>query len=221
MTKPAQAAADPAARFCFLPARAKLWIGSIDDPKKQVRAQYNPKELQIDKAISWGEHKARDNRPGHKRTDARPSLQADLELTGAPTRSMTVELLFDGFEEGMSVEPDVRLLEELSSVQDPESGDPDLRRPHHCVVAWGATQDAMRPFRCVIESLSVKYMVWDRNGTPLRAMCTVKLKEAQMMSAARSIPPIDLEVRERRRRRDEAGQDEWEGWDELRRNRHR
>jgi hypothetical protein len=114
----------------------------------------------------------------------------------------------------MSVEPDVRLLEELSSVRDPESSDPDLRRPHHCVVVWGVTQDAMRPFRCVIESLSVKYMMWNRDGTPLRALCTVKLKEAHMMSAARGIPELALEVRERRRRRDEKRQDRWEGWDD-------
>jgi hypothetical protein len=212
MTKPAQAPAGPKSQACFLPARAKLWIGSIDNPEKQVRAQYNPKELQIDKAIPWGEHKARDNRSGDKRREANPSLQADLEFTGAPTRSMTVELLFDGFEEGMSVEPDVRILEELSSVPDPESGDPDLRRPHHCVVVWGASDDSMRPFRCVIESLSVKYMVWNRDGTPLRALCTVKLKEAQRMSG-RPTPQIDLEVRERRRRRDEKDQDKWEGRD--------
>src|SRR5262245_24445741 len=54
----------------FLPARAKLWIASLDDPSLEIRAQYNPKELQIDKQINWGDHKAKDNRAGQGRQDA-------------------------------------------------------------------------------------------------------------------------------------------------------
>jgi len=213
MTKPFPTSNEPQRQVGFLPARAKLAIASLDNPKLQVRAQYNPKELQIDKSIPWGEHKARDNRPGHERRDARPSRQADLELTGAPARSMTIELLFDGYEEAMSVEPDVRRLEELSSVQDPEASDPDLRRPHHCIVTWGAGHDGMRPFRCVIESLSVKYTMWDRHGTPLRAICTVKVKEAQVMSP-RGLVSIELQELKRTRRRDSANPDAGDGPDE-------
>jgi len=184
----------------FLPARAKLWIGSLDDPIKQVRAQYNPKELQIDKSIPWGEHKPNDGSSGQKSKKKQQQVsQADLEFKGAPTRSMTVELLFDGYEEAESVEPDIRLLEELSSVQDAPANQPDLRRPHHCVVAWGPSQESMRPFRCVIESLSVKYTMWDRNGTPLRATCTVKLKEAQVMNSSKGVVPITLKMMTRPR----------------------
>ncbi len=50
----------------FGPARAKLWIGSLDNPGIVVEAQYNPKELQIDKQIPWLDHNARDNRPAQK-----------------------------------------------------------------------------------------------------------------------------------------------------------
>lgn len=35
----------------------------------------------------------------------------------------------------------------------------------------------------MIESLSVKYSLWNSNGVPLRAVCTVKLTEAVKMSA--------------------------------------
>jgi hypothetical protein len=180
----------------FLPARAKLWIGSLDDPALQVRAQYNPKELQIDKQINWGEH----GEPAAPGADD-GSKQSDLELKGAPTRSMTIELLFDAYEEpGASVEADVRVLEKLSSIQDPKSDVPERRRPHHCVVAWGATgDDKMRPFRCVIESLSTKYMMWDRAGTPVRATCTVKLKEAYRMAPG-LIPEESYGERQRPRR---------------------
>lgn len=175
----------PPSSLAFLPARAKLWLGSLDDPKLEVRAQYNPKELQIDKQIPWMEHKSRDNRAGRARTERNASEQSDLKFNGAPTRSMTVELLFDTYEiDGASVEPDIRRLEEMSSVQDPEARKPERRRPHHCIVAWGDSNFGMRPFRCVIESLAVKYTMWDHDGTPKRATCTIKLKEAHQMEGA-------------------------------------
>jgi hypothetical protein len=183
----------------FMPARAKLWIGSIDNPQIEVRAQYNPKELQIDKQLSWGDHKAKVDKTGpdqRGKADDK-SQQGDLELTGAPTRSMSIELLFDSFESGGSVEPDVRVLEALSSVRDPGSTEPEMRRSHHCLVVWGASGAGMRPFKCVIESLSVKYTMWDHSGTPKRATCTVKLKEAQFM--ARSVGLKEPEYREKRR----------------------
>jgi hypothetical protein len=177
----------------YLPARAKLWIASIDDPDLELRAQYNPKELQIDKQIPWGDHKDGDNRSGAKRAEA--SKQSDLEFTGAAKRTMQLELLFDGYEEGDSVQPDVERLEQMSTVRNPEEPDEDLRRPHHCLVAWGSQQSGLRPFRCVIESLSTKYTMWDTNGTPLRATCTVKLKEAEKMSRTPRTPPYEVKER--------------------------
>jgi hypothetical protein len=188
MLKKPEPPAPPPLRLSYMPARAKLWIASLDNPELQVRAQYNPKELQIDKAVPWGDHKPNNGRSGHAPGPGRPTPpQADLEFNGKPARSMTVELLFDAYEEGTSIEPDIKLLEELSSVQQPTADEPELRRPHHCVVAWGPANDAMEPFRCVIESLSVKYTMWDRNGLPLRATCTVKLKEAQVMSPSKGL----------------------------------
>jgi hypothetical protein len=168
---------NPAAMFT--PALAKLSIASIDEPKLQVRAQYNPKELQIDKQVPWQPHNSRDNRPAgaDTRPEQNPSEQPDHEFNSAPTRTMSIELLFDGYETGISIEPIVQLLELLSSVRVPESNDPSLRRPHHCVVAWGGA----RPFLGVIESLTTKYSMWDRMGQPLRATCTLKLKEANRM----------------------------------------
>ena len=50
------------------------------------------------------------------------------------------------------------------------------RRPHHCIVTWG--DGGLPRFDCVIESLSIKYTMFDTNGSPLRATATVKLKEA-------------------------------------------
>jgi hypothetical protein len=178
----------------YLPARAKLWIASIDDPKVELRAQYNPKELQIDKQLTWGDHKDHDNRSGQKRQDS--SKQSDLEFTGTPKRSMSIELLFDGYEGGESVEPDVEKLEQLSTVRDPESPKEELRRPHHCLIAWGSQSGGLRPFRCVIESLSTKYTVWDASGTPLRATCTIKVKECEHLTGSKANPDYGLKPRD-------------------------
>jgi hypothetical protein len=110
-----------------------------------------------------------------------------LEFTGAEGRSMSVELLFDGYEAngsypGGTVLGSIQNLEKLASVIDPSSTDENKRRPHLCVVTWGA--GGMPSFRCVIESLSTKYTMFSTDGAVLRATCTVKLKEADVVSMA-------------------------------------
>ncbi|HWU90342.1 MAG TPA: hypothetical protein VN253_23925 [Kofleriaceae bacterium] len=179
----------------FLPARAKLCIASLDKPTLQVRAQYNPKELQIDKQIQWEDHKSRNNQSKNRQDK---SEQSDLEFIQGPPRSMSIELLFDGYEVGESVEPDVIALEELALVQAPEApaSQQEKRRPHHCIITWGASRGGMRPFLCVIESLAVKYTMWDHGGMPVRATCTVKVKEAQKMRGSQK-PPKDYDEERR------------------------
>jgi hypothetical protein len=172
----------------FQRARARLRIASIDTPGLRVEAQYNPKELQIDKSVSWVEHRPlnRTDRAGPAPTPAPtpPGVsgdRSDLEFHHPPTRSMSIELLFDGYEKGRSVEREVEKLELLSSMKRPGSKKECERRPHHCIVVWGQVGNGVPPFLCVIETLTTKYTMWSSTGTPLRATCTVKLKEAIKM----------------------------------------
>ena len=70
--------------------------------KIEVAAQYNPKELQIDKTIPWSKvNQANQSTTGNAATP-KPSggTGIHLEFTGAEGRSMSVELLFDGYEAG-------------------------------------------------------------------------------------------------------------------------
>jgi hypothetical protein len=164
----------------FNPASAKLTIGSLDEPTLEVRAQYNPRELQLDKQVPWQTASNRDQRSDAQRQ--RDPKQDDAELTSAAQRSLTVELLFDRYEMRQSVQPEIDRLEAMSTVREMGSSNEDRRRPHHCVVAWGAA--GIRPFRCVIEALSTKFTMFDDDGTPLRAVCSVKLKEVVVMSKA-------------------------------------
>lgn len=158
----------------FKPASEKISIKSLDDGTL-VTAQYNPKELQVDKSVAWSKVNQSNNSN---------EQGIHLEFTGADGRSMTVEMLFDAYEKkGGDVSGDVGKLEKLASVWKPGSTKEDERRPHRCVAAWGST---VKEFRCVIESLSTKYTMFSDAGTPLRATCTVKLKEADVVSMAKA-----------------------------------
>ncbi len=152
----------------FKPAMTKITIGSLDTGL-EVSAQYNPKDLQVDLQVPWQKHNQanKSNEQG-----------IHLEFTGANGREMTVELLFDSYEAGGSVSSKIEDLHTLASVIEPGSLEENLRRPHRCVVTWGSTVDN---FRCVIESLSTKYTMFTDDGTPVRATCTVKLKECDVI----------------------------------------
>ena len=157
----------------FTPPGAKIAIGSLDEPNLGIKAQYNPKELQIDKNVPWQKHnKANAN-----------GLQ--LEFTGAEGRSMTVDMLFDMYEENKSVRDSVAILEKLATVREPNSKEDALRRPHHCVVVWGTVMGGGdNKFQCVIESIQTKYTMFSAEGIPLRATVTLKLKEAERLMMA-------------------------------------
>ena len=163
----------------------KVSIGSVEEGFSDLRveAQFNPKELEVSRSVPWSKVNAA-NKSNSKTTEEQG---IHLEFTGAEGRSVSLELLFDGFEPKnearyVDVEKKVKVLETLASVRKPGSKKDEERRPHRCVVTWGKS---LENFRCVIESLSVKYTMFDDQGTPLRATCIVKLKEANVVSMAK------------------------------------
>jgi hypothetical protein len=157
----------------FNRATEKISIGSLDDSSISVTAQYNPSQVQVDMNVPW-QKVSQANKANHG--------GIHLEFTGAEGREVTVELLFDGYEANQSVAHHVKALETLASVWKPDSKKENERRPHRCVVKWGKTVES---FRCVIETLSTKYTMFSDTGVPLRATCTVKFKEADVLSLAK------------------------------------
>jgi len=165
-----------------VPTSAFITIGSVDEgAENDVTAKvdpngmkiFNPKELQVDKNIPW---------KVNPQANKSPEKGIQLEFSGAEGRSMSIELLFDGYEQNMSIAPEVKKLNNLASPRKPGKVKEDERRPHLCMVTWGETVDK---FTCVIESLSTKYTMFSDKGVPLRATCTVKLKEANVLSMAK------------------------------------
>lgn len=121
------------------------------------QAQFNPKELSVDKQVPWKKHK---------------TSEADnptLEFTAAEPKTLSVELLFDTFENGTSVQELISPLEILATV------DPMKKRPPLVRFTWG---NALPVFTGVIESINVKYTLFLPDGTPVRAAVAVAVKEA-------------------------------------------
>jgi hypothetical protein len=175
----------------FAKAREKLLIGSVDPVPGfpngvEVKGDYNPKELQVDKTVPWSKH-SYSNKNGDTAKNDRGNLH--LEFTGAEGRAMSIELMFDGYETNDSVAGSVAKLEALTNVIDPKSDDENKRRPPLCVVAWG--KKGLPSFRCVIESMSTKYTMFSSDGVPLRATVTLKLKEADTLSTKDAEAPAD------------------------------
>lgn len=161
--------------------KGKVMLGSMDEPGIYVEAQYNPKELEIQKQVPWS--KVNEANKSNQKSDQGQGIH--LEFTGAEGRSLSLELLFDGAEahgpRSVNVAAQVAKLEKLASVRVAGSKKEELKRPHRCMVVWGEVVK----MSCVIESVTTKYTMFDPAGQPLRATCTVKLKEADIVSAAK------------------------------------
>ena len=133
-----------------------------------VEAQFNPKEIVVDKSIPWQKQKT--SGPG------------DLEFTAAEPKTLSCELMFDGFESAGPIQAEIGKLDLMSDV------DPSLKRPPRVKVVWGAEgAPGMIPkFDAVIESVSVKYTMFDGNGMAMRATVNMRFKEARKLKVGQA-----------------------------------
>lgn len=148
----------------------KLTIVSVDGdgPKILVTAQFNPKEIAIDKSVPWNKHK-----------NPKGDIPM-LEFTNAENRNMTFELFFDAAEaDGGSIMGMVNELHRMTLIRTDSSNDSD-KHPPRVIVTWAPKQK----FTGVIESLSIKYTMFSPNGEPVRATCNLKVKEVDKAQKA-------------------------------------
>jgi hypothetical protein len=132
------------------------------DTGMEVEALFNPSELSISKSVPWSPH---DESKGDNPT---------LEFTKAEPMELDVELLFDTYEIKENVyELYVKPLASFTLVME------DEKRPPMCRFAWG---DQFPEFVGVITSLTTKYTMFLRNGKPVRATCSIKMKQAEKVT---------------------------------------
>jgi hypothetical protein len=132
-----------------------------------VEAQFNPKEISIDKSVPWQLQKTKG--PG------------DLQFSSANPKTMSFELMFDGFASGSSIQNGIGMLHRLTDI------DANLKRPPKVKVVWGTegAPDMMPTFEGVIESIGVKYTMFDGHGMPLRATVSMRLVEARKLKVVK------------------------------------
>ena len=100
----------------------------------------------------------------------------------ASTVSLTLPFEIEGGPNG-SLEQATTLLREAVSrgflmKVEADEAEKDERRPAQVMIAWGTLPE----FEGVIESVSVKYTMFNDKGFPVRATCSVKFKEADRLS---------------------------------------
>jgi hypothetical protein len=150
---------------------AKLKIVSLEGPLVTVIAHFNPKEVAVDRSVPWQKQKKKG--------------PADLEYTGGEPKTMSFELLFDGFESNTSVQTEIEKLHKLTDMVN----NTDTKRPPKVKVIWGTPADSadrgqesagggIPSFQAVIESVAVKYTMFTPDGKAVRATANVKFKEA-------------------------------------------
>lgn len=174
----------------FAAAAAKFTIGSLDDPKLTVSAQYNPAEVQISQAVAWSPHKKR----------AVKSDQAlHVEFGAQAPRKYTVELVFDGVETlgnvgsktaAVTIEDQIARLQRLVDVLPAKDGS-DMR-PHFCVAVWG--KHGIPAMSCVIENLDTKYQTFSSTGRVLRATVKIAISEAYRVDLDDKAPLVQAEA---------------------------
>lgn len=137
----------------------------------RCEAQINPKELEYSKSVGWAEQ------PGTGRDFP------DLQFTAGKAVTISVELMFDGYEKNKDVRPQTDTLYKMAL------RDEGLHRPPKVQVEWGGP---ILPggFKGVVESVKVRYTMFSKSGTPVRAVATVGLKQADDVGVSGNSPDI-------------------------------
>jgi hypothetical protein len=131
-----------------------------------LTAQYNPKEIQFDKTLTW-------NAGANNKHDL-----PQVEFSSTAARTLSMELLFDTYEEdNVDVMDQVRRLQWMCDVMEPDArGNEQDKRPTLVQVVWGKPE--LPVFEGVIASLTTKLTMFLPSGLPVRATCGVKIMEA-------------------------------------------
>jgi len=141
----------------------KLTITGLDGAVTgvTVEVQFNPKEISVDKSVPWQKQKTKD--PG------------DLEFSSANPQTMSCELMFDGSGSGVHIQDEIDKLQALGDI------DSVLKRPPKVKVTLGAegAPGTIPKFEAVVESMGIKYTMFDGNGVPLRATVKMGFKQAR------------------------------------------
>ncbi|MBD3381651.1 MAG: LysM peptidoglycan-binding domain-containing protein [candidate division Zixibacteria bacterium] len=124
------------------------------DTNDTFQVLFNPSEYQLKKETPWAEQRVL-------------GLDAPAaSFTTGMRMELSMELFFDTSEEKSDVRTHTEKIEKLLMV------DPDKHRPPLTLFTWGNFQ-----FKGVFEKLKQRYTMFVQDGTPVRAVLDVTIKE--------------------------------------------
>lgn len=134
----------------------------LASPRGQIKFQFNPKELSIQKSAKW------------ERKPARNAKKASApEFTGADPCKLTLEMFFDASDtENSSVVDQVEKLFHCC-VPTEDTAQNKKAVPPLVQLSWGT----ITSFPGFITSVQAKYTLFASDGTPIRATCNVSMEE--------------------------------------------
>ncbi len=174
------------------PVKAKLV--NIDQPGLDIVFQFNPKEIRISREVSWGKTPQRPEKGnagtgnGHAPQHFGPvSPDTGVSLPSyqstAPYDVSINNILFDTFESRSSVDYYINQLKQTVTPIIPIGADGERsatgtrKRPPTYIFTFG---NRKFDFICAVTSLAWIYSVWLPDGTPLRALVNLRLKETTL-----------------------------------------
>lgn len=125
---------------------------------KHVEALFNPHEISIQQTVNWSEE---------------ATSQRDVpnsQHTNADAATLSLELLFDTYEDGSDVRDYTNKVQELTKIETHGK----IHRPPVCLLGWGS---ASIFFEGVLQSLTQKFTLFLADGLPVRATLTCAFKQ--------------------------------------------
>lgn len=142
--------------------KGKLTLTDLEGGGGVIEAHFNPKEYTIAKSVPWNPH-------------ATAGLDApEMQFTTGQGETLALELFFDTYEAATNVKAHTQRVHQLAKIA------PALHRPPMVLVNWGSLT-----FKGVVESVSHRFTMFLEDGTPVRATCTLALREALSASEQR------------------------------------
>lgn len=158
------------------------------DTNEVIQCLFNPTEYSIAKTNNW--------EPKNVVGKNVPKM----DFTGGGSRTLSLELFFDVFEQqGADVRTHIDKLWKLTAIDENlKNQETNRSRPPMCLFQWGGTWT----FQAVMTSLSVRYVLFRQDGTPVRAIASVTLQEASDEKDLPGTNPTSGSIQPGRKRRE-------------------
>jgi nucleoid-associated protein YgaU len=158
-------------------ARVQRLDRRLTGVEAELEVQFSPTELALSKGVQLAEVPI-------------PGLDAPiLQFVRGQTETLALDLFFDTTETNTAVTERTDAFYALVKI------DPESHAPPVCRFIWGkaafagahfsgriASQQRRNGFQCVVESVRQRFTLFSSDGTPLRAVLTVSLREYKTLA---------------------------------------